>query len=88
MYLPGWIGAFPITKSFNFMEITLEKMTVPEKLRLMEALWDDLSRPEAGMELPAWHANVLHETGQRVAEGKETAMDWETAKKELRERFP
>ena len=70
------------------MEITLDKMTVPEKLRLMEALWVDLSRPEAGMELPAWHANALRETAQRVAEGKETAVDWETAKRELRERFP
>lgn len=70
------------------MEITLDKMTVPEKLRLMEALWADLSRHEEAMELPAWHANVLQETGQRVAEGKETAIDWETAKKELRERFP
>lgn len=69
------------------MEITLEKMTVPEKLRLMEALWSDLSRHADDLELPAWHANVLHETGQRVAEGKETAMDWETAKRELRERF-
>jgi hypothetical protein len=70
------------------MEITLDKMTVPEKLRLMEALWADLSRHEEAMELPAWHAHVLQETGQRVAAGKETAIDWETAKKELRERFP
>jgi hypothetical protein len=35
-----------------------------------------------------WHANALHETAQRVAEGKETAVDWETAKNELRPRFP
>jgi hypothetical protein len=70
------------------MEITLEKMTVPEKLRLMEALWADLSRHQEDVELPAWHANALHETAQRVAGGKETAVDWETAKNELRQRFP
>ena len=70
------------------MDITLDKMTVPEKLRLMETLWADLSRHEAAMELPAWHADVLRETAQRAAEGKETAIGWETAKKELRERFP
>jgi hypothetical protein len=70
------------------MEITLDKMTVPEKLRLMEALWADLSRHEAAVELPAWHAKVQHETAQRVAGGKETAIDWETAKNELRQRFP
>ena len=65
------------------MEITLEKMTVPEKLRLMEALWADLSRHADTLELPAWHAQALRETEHRVAEGKETAIDWETAKKEL-----
>jgi hypothetical protein len=69
------------------MEIVLDKMTMPEKLRLMEALWADLSRHADDMELPTWHAQALRETEQRVAEGKETAIDWETAKKELRERF-
>ena len=70
------------------MEIALDTMTVPEKLRLMEALWADLSRHADTVELPAWHAQALRETEQRVAEGKEVALDWETAKKELRERFP
>jgi hypothetical protein len=70
------------------MEIALDTMTVPEKLRLMEALWADLSRHAEAVELPAWHAQALRETEQRVAEGKEVALDWETAKKELRERFP
>jgi Putative addiction module component len=70
------------------MGITLDKMTVPEKLQLMEALWADLSRHEEDVELPAWHGQVLRETEQRVADGKEIAVDWETAKRELRERFP
>jgi hypothetical protein len=70
------------------MEIILDKMTVPEKLRLMEALWTDLSRHADDMELPSWHAQALRETEQRAAEGKEAAIDWETAKRELRERCP
>ena len=69
------------------MEITLDAMTVPEKLQLMEALWADLSRHADNLELPAWHAQALRETELRVAEGKEVAVDWETAKNELRERF-
>jgi hypothetical protein len=69
------------------MEITLDKMTLPEKLRLMEALWADLSRHAEDMELPVWHAHALRETEQRMAEGKEVAVDWETAKNELRQRF-
>ena len=70
------------------MDIALDTMTIPEKLRLMETLWADLSRHANALELPAWHAQALRETEQRVAEGKEIAIDWETAKKELRGRFP
>ena len=63
-------------------------MTVPEKLRLMETLWADLSRYVADLELPAWHAQALQETEQRLAEGKEVAIDWETVKNQLRQRLP
>jgi hypothetical protein len=70
------------------MDIALDQMTVPEKIQLMEALWADLSLHAETVELPAWHGQVLHETGQRVATGKEPSLEWEVAKRELRERFP
>ncbi len=53
----------------------------------MEALWDDLSKPEADVDSPAWHNDVLKETEARVASGQERIADWETAKRELRKRF-
>jgi hypothetical protein len=70
------------------MEITLplEKMTIAEKLRVMETLWSDLTRDEQQFESPAWHGGVLRERAARVKEGKESFMDWETAKKQLRHR--
>jgi hypothetical protein len=70
------------------MEITLplDKMTVPEKLRLMEALWADLSRHEESLESPPWHEEVLRDREARVKSGEETFMDWETAKQQLRDR--
>jgi hypothetical protein len=58
-----------------------------EKLRLMETLWQELSRPDNEYESPAWHAKELAETEQRVAEGKEQVMEWEAAKKKLRSQF-
>jgi len=71
------------------MNITLplDKMTIPEKLRLMEALWADLSRHEDEVESPAWHGAVLKEREARVKCGEESFMDWETAKKQLRDRL-
>ena len=58
-----------------------------EKLRLMEALWEELSRPESQYESPAWHATELAKTERHLAQGKQKVMDWEAAKKELATRF-
>jgi hypothetical protein len=66
--------------------LPLERMTTAEKLSVMEALWADLSRNADAFESPAWHADVLLEREKRVEEGKESYVDWETAKKELRDR--
>ena len=62
----------------------IQAMPKAEKLRLMEALWVELSRDEAEFESPAWHETALKETAQRYAEGLEEVMDWEQAKAELR----
>ena len=67
--------------------LPLDQMTTAEKLRAMEALWADLSRNADSFESPAWHADVLRERDQRIAEGKEPSIEWEVAKRKLRERL-
>ena len=71
------------------MEATLplDKMCVAEKLRAMEMLWADLSRNEAELESPAWHDDVLRDREAKIKSGKESFMDWETAKKQLRDKL-
>ncbi len=70
------------------MSITLplDQMTTAEKLRVMEDLWADLTRNEQEFESPPWHSDVLKEREDRVKAGEETPVDWEVAKKELRNR--
>ena len=82
------IDNIPGSENLRLMEITLplEKMTIAEKLRLMETLWSDLTRDEERFESPAWHGEVLRERAARVKQGKESFMDWEMAKKQLRNR--
>jgi hypothetical protein len=63
----------------------IQQMPRQDKLRLLEALWTDLTRDEAAMESPAWHATVLAETEQRLADGKEQILDWDQVKTRLRE---
>ena len=62
-------------------------MPQTEKLKLMETLWEELSRPDAEFESPAWHAQELAATERRLAEGTEQMLDWDAAKKSLRSKF-
>ncbi len=67
--------------------LQIEQMSRFEKLQVMEAIWADLSKSDAEVETPAWHADVLKETEARIAAGEERITDWEVAKCELRKRF-
>ena len=61
--------------------------SIAEKLRAMEALWAGSSCDEAQFESPAWHGDVLREREENVKTGRESFMDWEAAKKQLRDRL-
>jgi hypothetical protein len=61
-------------------------MTLEEKLRTMESLWDDLCRREEAIPVPQWHKDVLDERERLIEQGKAHFMDWETAKKRIAER--
>ncbi len=64
--------------------LEIQQMPRQEKLKLMETLWADLSRDDEAVESPAWHADALRETADRMARGEEKVLSWEQAKSELR----
>ncbi|MBI4650141.1 addiction module protein [Candidatus Desantisbacteria bacterium] len=70
------------------MEITLplEQMSTDEKIRTMENLWDDLCKKAESLSSPSWHKNVLHEREERIKSGDDKFMDWNKAKKHIREK--
>jgi hypothetical protein len=65
--------------------VNLQEMTTPDKLRLMEALWQNLSTTSSVVVSPEWHGEVLAERDRLIESGEETFIDWENAKKQLRE---
>jgi hypothetical protein len=67
--------------------LPLNEMSLPEKLRMMEALWEDLSRNSDALDSPAWHDAVLEERERRIAAGETHFSDWEQAKADIRKRF-
>jgi putative addiction module component (TIGR02574 family) len=68
-------------------EIPIDSLSVAEKLVLMERLWVDLSRRPADVPSPDWHGDVLAERLAAVRDGKTAFVDWDDAKKRLRDRL-
>ena len=65
------------------VSLEIDRMTLEEKLRTMEALWDDLCRREEHVPVPQWHKDLLDERARLVEQGKARFMDWEAAKKRI-----
>ena len=61
-------------------------MTIPDKMELLEALWDDLSRRPEQLQSPDWHKVVLEERREAAEAGEDKFSDWETAKEDIRKR--
>ena len=64
----------------------LRKLSPIEKLRIIETLWNDLAEDQESFPSPAWHEDALRKTEAELAAGRVEILDWEVAKKELRQR--
>ena len=67
--------------------VEIKQLSREEKLRVMEAIWEDLSTEDELIESPEWHKDALQETERRLSSGQEKIMEWRDAKNELRNRF-
>jgi hypothetical protein len=63
--------------------IEIRHLSREEKLRVIEVIWEDLSREDEQVESPDWHHEAFQETDQRLRSGKENIMGWHNAKREI-----
>ena len=68
-------------------DFPIETLSVPEKLVLLERLWDDLSRRPSNIPAPDWHGDILAERLAAVTAGKTSFVAWGDAKARLQERL-
>jgi len=66
------------------ISLPLDRMSMAEKLMALEAIWEDLTRSEADYQSPSWHEAELQATEERVKSGQEKFVNWEQAKRRLR----
>lgn len=65
--------------------INVEQMTTVDKIRAMECFWDDLCRHAEESLSPPWHGDILSERDNSITVGEAQFIDWEQAKKKIRE---
>lgn len=63
----------------------LDALTVSEKVRLLEQVWQSLCSHPADVSSPEWHAEVLRERSERLTDGRATRIPWAEAKAQLQQ---
>jgi len=59
-------------------------MSVEEKIRTMENLWDSLLHEQPEIASPHWHGELLAEREAAIERGEAEFEDWELAKERIR----
>jgi hypothetical protein len=54
--------------------LNLKQMSRPEKVRLMEQIWQDLSADEQEVESPSWHGEIIAARTAKVEQGNATFL--------------
>ena len=60
--------------------VDIKKMSINERLQVMEALWDSLLEEEPELESPEWHQDILEDRKRKIKEGKAEFISLENLK--------
>lgn len=62
----------------------IEKMSVAERLQIMEQLWDTLARETEEIASPEWHGKVLADRKERARRGEAKFLTLDQLRSRLR----
>ena len=60
--------------------LDIQKMSVQERLEIMETIWESFSYEQIDIDSPEWHRNVLEERQQKLTSSKAEFISIETLK--------
>ncbi len=66
--------------------LPLEKMTVVEKLEIIDRIMEDFSQNASAMPSPAWHGEELRRREEALENGTDRFISLEEAEKRIREK--
>ena len=65
----------------------IDKLGMPEKLMLVEDVWDSIALNNSELTMPEWHKKMLDARYEEYREGKQALHDWEAVHCQLRDKF-
>jgi putative addiction module component (TIGR02574 family) len=65
------------------IELPLDTLSIDEKVRLLERVWESLCSKSGDVHSPEWHREVLDARRRRLDEGRATVSRWSEAKARL-----
>ncbi|MBX3289294.1 MAG: addiction module protein [Acidobacteria bacterium] len=66
--------------------LPLEKMTVAEKMDVVDRIMDDLSRNASSIPVIEWHGEILKQRAENLKNGTDRFISLEDAEKRIREK--
>ena len=61
----------------------LHKLSVKDKMEVVQTLWDDIAEEQAIGEFPEAHKKILDERIQKIAEGEAIYKPWSEVQKKF-----
>lgn len=61
----------------------LEKLSVPERVQLVEDLWDSIARSNANVPVPEWQKEELARRKRNYRQNPKSGESWEQVKQSI-----
>ena len=61
----------------------IETLSVPERVQLVEDLWDSIARSNAGLPIPQWQKDELARRKRNYLSNPESGRTWGQAKQSI-----
>ena len=70
----------------NSQMTELHKLSVEDKIEVVQSLWDDIAQEQSLCEFPEAHKKVLDERIKKIAEGEAIYKPWSEVQQKFEER--
>ena len=61
----------------------LEKLSVAERVQIVEDLWDGIARSNAEMPVPQWQKDALESRKRNFLQNPESGQTWDSVKRDI-----